>query len=55
MSDKFASEHLKKFGWQKGKGLGLHNDGITKPISLAFKNDNNGIGVKKDDWNFAWW
>ncbi len=33
----------------------IHLDGITKAVSLAFKNDTVGIGGKDDGWGFAWW
>jgi splicing factor 45 len=29
---KFAERMLKKYGWEKGQGLGAHNDGITTAI-----------------------
>jgi splicing factor 45 len=31
-ADKFAEKMLQKYGWEKGKGLGAHNDGITTAI-----------------------
>lgn len=31
-ADKFAEKMLQKYGWEKGKGLGANNDGITTAI-----------------------
>ncbi|KAJ3005401.1 G patch domain-containing protein 4 [Thoreauomyces humboldtii] len=51
----FAESQMKKYGWSKGTGLGKHRDGISKAISVGFKDDTTGIGAKDGEWSFAWW
>lgn len=33
---------LEKMGWQKGQGIGLHNQGITENIKVRMKFDSKG-------------
>ncbi|KNC98167.1 uncharacterized protein SPPG_06572 [Spizellomyces punctatus DAOM BR117] len=51
----FAESHMAKFGWEKGQGLGKNRDGISRAVSVGFKNDTQGLGAKADEWSFAWW
>lgn len=41
----FAEKQLLKYGWKKGQGLGINQDGINRPITVGVKQDNQGIGV----------
>uniref|UniRef100_A0A182Q982 G-patch domain-containing protein n=1 Tax=Anopheles farauti TaxID=69004 RepID=A0A182Q982_9DIPT len=44
---------MAKCGWSVGKGLGKAEDGITVPIQLRYKNDNEGMGFtggNDDHW-----
>ncbi|XP_052825552.1 PIN2/TERF1-interacting telomerase inhibitor 1 isoform X2 [Octopus bimaculoides] len=38
---------LEKFGWEKGKGLGLREDGSREHVKVSKKNDTKGLGFKK--------
>jgi len=38
---------LKRMGWEKGKGLGMNEDGSTNPIKASLKNDSKGLGFAK--------
>ncbi|TPX63332.1 hypothetical protein SpCBS45565_g06676 [Spizellomyces sp. 'palustris'] len=51
----FAESHMAKYGWEKGQGLGKNRDGISRAVSVGFKNDTQGLGAKADEWSFAWW
>jgi len=44
-----------KYGWEKGKGLGKNEDGITDYIKVTKKNDNSGIGKVVELKDFRWW
>ncbi len=46
---KFGQKLLEKYGWQKGRGLGVSQQGNTEPISVSQKDDNKGIGFKGHD------
>ncbi|XP_066149238.1 DNA ligase 1-like [Euwallacea fornicatus] len=48
-SNKFGQKLLEKMGWAPGKGLGLKEDGMTEHIKVAYKNDSEGMGYKKND------
>lgn len=37
---------MEKMGWEKGKGLGAKEDGMTEHIKVRFKSDNKGKLVK---------
>ncbi|XP_066257677.1 DNA ligase 1-like [Euwallacea similis] len=47
--NKFGQKLLEKMGWAPGKGLGLKEDGMTEHIKVAYKNDSEGMGYKKND------
>ncbi|KAJ3000875.1 G patch domain-containing protein 4 [Globomyces sp. JEL0801] len=51
MNSEFAQKNMAKYGWQKGKGLGKNNDGISKNISVGIKNNKDGLGAKADEWS----
>ena len=51
----FAERQLLKMGWQQGKGLGKHEDGIAAAIRVDVKKDTEGIGAKSDQFGFQWW
>uniref|UniRef100_T1IUZ8 G patch domain-containing protein 4 n=1 Tax=Strigamia maritima TaxID=126957 RepID=T1IUZ8_STRMM len=42
-SSEFARAELKKYGWNEGKGLGKHEDGITLAIKPKLKFDKHGV------------
>ncbi|KYQ91042.1 hypothetical protein DLAC_07943 [Tieghemostelium lacteum] len=42
-------------GWQKGKGLGKNEDGITKAIHVEKKSNTTGIGSTGFKWDNQWW
>ena len=46
--NRFGSKILKKYGWEKGKGLGQNNEGIKEAILAngQFSNDKTGFGFK---------
>ncbi|CCJ28228.1 unnamed protein product [Pneumocystis jirovecii] len=41
---KFAERLMKKYGWEKGKGLGASNDGIVNPLVVKHSKDRKGTG-----------
>ncbi|KAJ3339770.1 G patch domain-containing protein 4 [Entophlyctis luteolus] len=53
----FAASHMKKLGWKHGEGLGKKKDGISRAISVSFKNDTKGVGISNahDEFGFTWW
>ncbi|XP_018406991.1 PREDICTED: putative uncharacterized protein DDB_G0282499 [Cyphomyrmex costatus] len=51
-SKKYGQRMMEKMGWTKGKGLGIHEQGIPEFSSTIFKNDTTGIGYDK---NFEPW
>eukprot|EP01084_Bolivina_argentea_P005306 10032_1 len=40
----FGLKYMNKFGWNKGDGLGKHNQGSTDHVKTKYKNDTRGIG-----------
>ncbi|KAJ1913243.1 hypothetical protein H4219_005296 [Mycoemilia scoparia] len=55
MTLSFAEAQLAKYGWKKGEGLGKNNEGITRAISIAMKQDVKGVGVDSNQWDNDWW
>jgi len=51
----FAERQLEKYGWKRGEGLGKESKGISKPVKTTLKQDRDGVGKSKEDFNFAWW
>ncbi|XP_036360928.1 PIN2/TERF1-interacting telomerase inhibitor 1-like [Octopus sinensis] len=43
---KFGQKMLEKFGWKKGKGLGLREDGCKEHVKVTKKSDSKGLGFK---------
>ncbi|XP_056261910.1 G patch domain-containing protein 4 [Pseudoliparis swirei] len=53
---KFAERQLLRHGWERGKGLGRGEDGISEAIKIKVKCDKGGIGHKEgDQFTFHWW
>lgn len=46
---------LSKMGWTEGTGLGAKRDGMIEPISVKQRKDNSGVGVKRKQFEDAWW
>lgn len=44
ISSDWATQHLKKFGYVDGKGLGKDLQGIVMPLSISQKKDKKGLG-----------
>jgi hypothetical protein len=40
----YAMKLMQKMGWKEGQGLGRHEDGIAKHITLSKRDDNLGLG-----------
>nr|XP_020670903.1 G patch domain-containing protein 4 isoform X2 [Pogona vitticeps] len=52
----FAEKQLKKHGWEKGKGLGKQEDGISEAIKVKVKCDTAGVGHHPaEEFTFHWW
>ncbi|KAI8801009.1 hypothetical protein BJ742DRAFT_48334 [Cladochytrium replicatum] len=51
----FAERMMKNMGWQEGDGLGKKRDGVRRHISVAFKNDQKGVGHTSTEWSDSWW
>ncbi|XP_073703647.1 G patch domain-containing protein 4 [Garra rufa] len=53
---KFAEKQLLRHGWEKGKGLGRSENGISEAIKVKIKCDKGGIGHKEgEQFSFHWW
>ncbi|KAG8560112.1 hypothetical protein GDO81_014795 [Engystomops pustulosus] len=53
---KFAEEQMLRHGWTEGKGLGKHEDGISKAIKVKVKCDTAGVGHNTaEQFTFHWW
>ena len=52
----FASQHLTKFGWKEGKGLGKKENGMKNAIKVKLKNNKSGLGHDHgSEFTFHWW
>lgn len=54
----FGLRQLKNMGWNEGKGLGVKENGIVKPIALNYQSDTRGLGFSVTDelqLNNQWW
>ena len=65
VTNSFAEQQLKKYGWEQGQGLGKRKgmvftlsqnfiayillDGMSKPISVSVKNDTLGVHYNSFD------
>ncbi|XP_059423964.1 G patch domain-containing protein 4-like [Carassius carassius] len=53
---KFAEEQLLRHGWEKGKGLGRSENGISEAIKVKIKCGKGGMGHKEgEQFSFHWW
>nr|XP_046239801.1 RNA-binding protein 5-B-like isoform X2 [Scatophagus argus] len=52
-SDNIGSKMLQAMGWQEGKGLGRHQQGITAPISASLRAKGTGLGVKGSSYGLS--
>ncbi|RUS74213.1 hypothetical protein EGW08_018019, partial [Elysia chlorotica] len=44
-TNKFGQKLLEKMGWEKGKGLGAQENGMTEHIKASYKWDQSGLGA----------
>ncbi|KAI8067952.1 hypothetical protein BC940DRAFT_299958 [Gongronella butleri] len=52
-TSKFGFRMMAKMGWAPGKGLGANEDGSQQHVKIRLKDDNLGLGAKKnqsDNW-----
>ncbi|XP_076613410.1 RNA-binding protein 5-like isoform X2 [Chaetodon auriga] len=52
-SDNIGSKMLQAMGWQEGKGLGRHQQGITTPISASLRTKGTGLGIKGSSYELS--
>ncbi|CAJ1051013.1 RNA-binding protein 5-like isoform X1 [Xyrichtys novacula] len=52
-SDNIGNKMLQAMGWQQGKGLGRHQQGITTPIAASLRTKGTGLGVKGSSYDLA--
>jgi len=45
---------MERMGWQKGKGLGAREDGITDHVKIKFKDDTKGVGFDNKGYENVW-
>ena len=43
---------MKKMGWKEGSGLGKNQDGIKTPLEVEKRENNTGIGFRRDENSF---
>ncbi|XP_039972388.1 RNA-binding protein 5-like isoform X2 [Xiphias gladius] len=53
MSDNIGNKMLQAMGWQEGKGLGRHQQGITTPISASLRTKGTGLGIKGSSYELS--
>lgn len=44
-TNKFGQRLMEKMGWEKGKGLGANENGMTEHIKASYKWDQSGLGA----------
>ena len=44
VKSKFGQKMLEQMGWQKGKGLGRNEDGMTECIQIKRREEGAGLG-----------
>ena len=56
-NSEFGAKILGKYGWKEGEGLGKTKSGITEAIQIKRREENMGLGKKKNEviWNDKWW
>ncbi|XP_073325382.1 RNA-binding protein 5-like [Pagrus major] len=52
-SDNIGSKMLQAMGWQEGKGLGRHQQGITAPITASLRTKGTGLGIKGSSYELS--
>uniref|UniRef100_A0AAQ5Y4M6 RNA binding motif protein 5 n=1 Tax=Amphiprion ocellaris TaxID=80972 RepID=A0AAQ5Y4M6_AMPOC len=52
-SDNIGSKMLQAMGWQEGRGLGRHQQGITAPISASLRTKGTGLGIKQSSYELS--
>ncbi|XP_041836065.1 RNA-binding protein 5-like isoform X2 [Melanotaenia boesemani] len=52
-SDNIGNKMLQAMGWQEGKGLGRHQQGITTPISASLRTKGSGLGIKGSQYELS--
>lgn len=52
-SDNIGNKMLQAMGWQEGKGLGRHQQGITAPISASLRTKGAGLGIKGSNYELS--
>ncbi|KAM4613182.1 RNA-binding protein 5-like isoform 2-T2 [Polymixia lowei] len=52
-SDNIGNKMLQAMGWQEGKGLGRHQQGITAPISASLRTKGTGLGIKGSSYELT--
>ncbi|KAK9529075.1 hypothetical protein VZT92_013192 [Zoarces viviparus] len=52
-SDNIGNKMLQAMGWQEGKGLGRHQQGITAPISASLRTRGTGLGIKGSSYELS--
>ncbi|XP_051577950.1 G patch domain-containing protein 4 [Myxocyprinus asiaticus] len=52
----FAEQQLLRHGWEKGKGLGRTENGISEAVKVKIKCGKGGIGHNEgEQFTFHWW
>uniref|UniRef100_A0A3Q3EB35 RNA binding motif protein 5 n=1 Tax=Labrus bergylta TaxID=56723 RepID=A0A3Q3EB35_9LABR len=52
-SDNIGNKMLQAMGWQEGKGLGRHQQGITTPIAASLRTKGTGLGIKGSSYELS--
>ncbi|CAF0917212.1 unnamed protein product [Brachionus calyciflorus] len=52
--NKFGQKLMEKMGWEKGKGLGAQENGMTENIKVKFKSDTKGVGFNNNEYENVW-
>ncbi|KAM8913486.1 RNA-binding protein 5-like isoform 2-T2 [Spinachia spinachia] len=52
-SDNIGNKMLQAMGWQEGKGLGRHQQGITAPIAASLRTKGTGLGIKGSSYELS--
>ncbi|KAM3877833.1 RNA-binding protein 5-like [Diretmus argenteus] len=52
-SDNIGNKMLQAMGWQEGKGLGRHQQGITAPIAASIRTKGTGLGIKGSSYELS--
>ncbi|XP_056131415.1 RNA-binding protein 5-like [Lampris incognitus] len=52
-TDNIGNKMLQAMGWQEGRGLGRHQQGITAPISASLRTKGTGLGIKGSSYELS--